>query len=142
MKAAQYWLGQYELTTSDRGVTDGASYTDVHAELPALKLLLVISIVAAGLFLWNIRRRGWVLPVIAVGLWAFISLVIGTIYPAIVQEVKVGPNEFANEQQYITRNIRATRDAYGLSNITCEAQREAVSLAELIGGVIDSHTSL
>ena len=31
---------------------------------------------------------------------------------------------------------------YGLSNITCEAQRESVGLAELIGGVIDSHTSL
>jgi formylmethanofuran dehydrogenase subunit B len=31
---------------------------------------------------------------------------------------------------------------YGLSNITCEAQREAVSLAELVGAVIDSHTSL
>ncbi|MCS7045353.1 MAG: hypothetical protein NZO58_03250 [Gemmataceae bacterium] len=31
---------------------------------------------------------------------------------------------------------------YGLSNITCEAQREAISLAELIGGVVDSHTSL
>ena len=31
---------------------------------------------------------------------------------------------------------------YGMSNITCEAQREAVSLAELIGGVVDSHTSL
>jgi formylmethanofuran dehydrogenase subunit B len=31
---------------------------------------------------------------------------------------------------------------YGLSNITCEAQREAVSLAELTGGIIDSHTSL
>jgi formylmethanofuran dehydrogenase subunit B len=31
---------------------------------------------------------------------------------------------------------------YGLSNITCEAQREAVALAELTGGVIDSHTSL
>lgn len=31
---------------------------------------------------------------------------------------------------------------YGLSNITCEAQREAVALAEIIGGVIDSHTSL
>jgi formylmethanofuran dehydrogenase subunit B len=31
---------------------------------------------------------------------------------------------------------------YGLSNTTCEAQREAVFLAELIGGVIDSHTSL
>lgn len=31
---------------------------------------------------------------------------------------------------------------YGLSNITCEAQRESVALAELIGGVVDSHTSL
>jgi len=31
---------------------------------------------------------------------------------------------------------------YGLSNVTCETQREAVSLAELVGGVIDSHTSL
>ena len=31
---------------------------------------------------------------------------------------------------------------YGLSNVTCEAQREAVSLAELVAGVIDSHTSL
>ena len=31
---------------------------------------------------------------------------------------------------------------YGLSNVTCEAQREAVALAESIGGVVDSHTSL
>jgi formylmethanofuran dehydrogenase subunit B len=31
---------------------------------------------------------------------------------------------------------------YGLSNTTCEAQREAVHLAELTGGIIDSHTSL
>jgi formylmethanofuran dehydrogenase subunit B len=31
---------------------------------------------------------------------------------------------------------------YGLSNVTCEATREAVELAELVGGVIDSHTSL
>ena len=31
---------------------------------------------------------------------------------------------------------------YGLSNVTCEAQREAVSLAEMAGAIIDSHTSL
>ena len=31
---------------------------------------------------------------------------------------------------------------YGLSNVTCEAQREAVALAETIGAVVDSHTSL
>ena len=49
------------------------------------------------------------LPVIAVGLWAFVSLIVGTIYPAIIQHVKVKPNEFANEQKYIDRNI--ARDA-------------------------------
>lgn len=31
---------------------------------------------------------------------------------------------------------------YGLSNVTCEAQRQSVALAELVAGVIDSHTSL
>jgi formylmethanofuran dehydrogenase subunit B len=31
---------------------------------------------------------------------------------------------------------------YGLSNVTCEAQRAAIALAECIGGVVDSHTSL
>jgi formylmethanofuran dehydrogenase subunit B len=31
---------------------------------------------------------------------------------------------------------------YGLSNTTSETQREAVSLAERLGGVVDSHSSL
>ena len=31
---------------------------------------------------------------------------------------------------------------YGLSNTTCETQRGAVLLAERLGGVIDSHSSL
>ena len=84
------------------------------AQLPALNLLIVISIVAAALFLWNIRRRGWVLPIIAVGLWAFVSLVVGTIYPAASSSSRSSPNEFQTEQTYIDRNIRATRDAFGL----------------------------
>ena len=72
VKTAQYYLGRFELNFSTRGVVEGASYTDVKAQLPALNLLIFISIGAAGLFLWNIRRRGWVLPIIAVGLWAFV----------------------------------------------------------------------
>jgi uncharacterized protein len=114
VKTAQYYLGRFELNFSTRGVVEGASYTDVKAQLPALNLLIFISIGAAGLFLWNIRRRGWVLPIIAVGLWAFVSLVIGTIYPAAVQQFKVGPNEYQAEAKYIDRNIRATRDSFGL----------------------------
>ena len=120
VKTAQYYLGRYELTLSSRGVVEGASYTDVNAELPALNLLVIISVFSAGLFIWNIRRRGWVLPIIAVGLWGFVSLVIGTIYPAAIQQFRVGPNEFQTEQKYIARNIRATRDAFGLDQVKTE----------------------
>jgi len=117
VKTAQYYFGRYELTVSTRGVVEGAGYTDVKAELPALELLIFISIFAAGLFIWNIWRRGWVLPIIAVGLWAFVALVIGTIYPAAIQEFRVGPDEYAKEAPYIARNIKATRDAFGLSAV-------------------------
>jgi uncharacterized membrane protein (UPF0182 family) len=117
VKTAQYYLGRFELNFSTRGVVEGASATDVKAQLPALNLLIFISIGAAALFLWNIRRRGWVLPIIAVGLWAFVSLVIGTIYPAAYQQFKVGPNEYQAESKYIDRNIRATRNAFGIDKV-------------------------
>ena len=47
VKTAQYYLGRFELNFSTRGVVEGASYTDVKAQLPALNLLIFISIVAA-----------------------------------------------------------------------------------------------
>ncbi|MGQ0824601.1 MAG: UPF0182 family membrane protein [Actinomycetota bacterium] len=115
-KTAQYYLARYELTFSRRGFVDGASYTDVKAQLPALNLLMIISVAAAALFIANIFRRGWVFPVIAVGLWGFISLVVGTIYPAVIQRVVVQPNEFSREEPYLRRNIDATRAAFNLGD--------------------------
>ena len=117
VKTAQYYLAQFELNFSNRGVVEGASYTDVNAQLPALRLLMFISVAAAALFIWNIWRRGWILPIIAVGLWGFVSIVIGTIYPAGVQRFRVGPNEFQNEARYIGRNIEGTRDAFDLERV-------------------------
>lgn len=118
VKTTQYYFARFELDFSTRGVIEGASKTDVAAQLPALNLLMVISVVAAGLFLWNIWRRGWVLPIIAVGLWAFVSLVIGTIVPAVYQEFFVKPNELAKEKPYIARNIEATRRAFDLDRVS------------------------
>jgi hypothetical protein len=114
IKAADYWLQRYELTFSTRGAVDGATYTDVNAQLPAIYLLLLISLLSAVLFLVNIRRRGWVLPVLAVGLWAFVAIVAGTIYPAFVQRFQVEPAESTKEEPYIQRNIDATREALAL----------------------------
>jgi uncharacterized membrane protein (UPF0182 family) len=116
-KTAQYWLDQFALTLSNRGFVQGATYTNVKAELPALKLLMIISIAAAVLFIINIWRRGWMFPIIAVGLWGFISIVVGTIIPATVQRFTVQPNELAREEPYIKRNIEATRAAFNLNQI-------------------------
>ena len=77
IKAVDYWYQRYSLNFSGRGVVDGASYTDVNAQLPAIKLLILISIAAVVLLIINIWRRGWVLPVVAVGLWAFVTIAIG-----------------------------------------------------------------
>ncbi len=117
VKTVQYFFARYELNFSTRGFVEGASKTDVAAQLPSLNLLMVISVVAAGLFVWNIWRRGWVLPVIAVGLWGFVALVIGTIVPAVYQQFFVNPNELAKEKPYIARNIEATRASFDLSGI-------------------------
>src|SRR6185437_4875226 len=117
-KTVEYYLARFALTLSHRGVVDGATYTDVKAQLPALNLLMLISVAAAILFIANIFRKGWVFPIIAVGLWGFISIVVGTVYPAIIQRFVVQPNEFAKEETYIKRNISATRTAFGLDNIS------------------------
>ena len=117
IKALDYWLARYELTTSTRGVLDGAFYTDVNAQLPALYLLIAISLCAVVLLVVNLWRRGWTLPVLAVGLWAFVAIVVGGIYPAFVQRFQVEPNETVREADFAARNIEATRHAFGLEDM-------------------------
>jgi uncharacterized protein len=121
-KAWGYYLGQFDLLTSTRGVVVGASYTDVNAQLPALRILVIIAIACAILFLVNIRLRGWALPVIAVGLLALVSIIAGAAYPAFVQRFRVAPQEFQREQPYIEDNIEATRRAFSLDGITSSSR--------------------
>ena len=117
IKAVDYWFARYELTFSSRGVVNGATYTDVHAQLPATNLLLLISLLSCALFIVNIWRRGWVLPVVAVGLWGFVAIVAGALYPTFIQRVRVEPQESSREAEYIGNNIAATRDALGLADV-------------------------
>ncbi len=117
LRAWGYRLNQFELLYSPRGVVQGASFTDVSAELPALKLLIAISIISAILFLINIRFRGWTLPLIGVGLWLLTSLLAAGLFPFIVQRLRVEPAELQKERPYITDNIEATRQAFGIEGI-------------------------
>jgi uncharacterized protein len=120
IKAVDYYFERLQLVLSRSHVVDGATATSVHANKPALLLLMVIAVIAAGLFLANIRQRGWILPVVGVALWALVAIVVGGIYPAAYQALRVRPSEFTHEQQYIGYNINATRAAYGLNNVTVD----------------------
>ena len=116
-KAVGYFYQRYQLTTSGNGYVEGAGYTDVHARLPAIELLFWLSLLAAAILLVNIWRQGWTLPVLAVGIWAFVALVIGVLYPALLQALKVTPAQSSLELPYIARNIQATRQAFNLTNV-------------------------
>jgi uncharacterized protein len=119
-KAWGYYLGRFDLLTSKRGVVEGASYTDIHAQLPALNFLAIVAVICAILFLINIRWHGWSLPVIAVGLLAIVSVVLGTAVPAFVQHFSVKPQEQQRETPYIERNIAGTRTAFGLDKVNVQ----------------------
>ena len=128
VKAWGYYLGIFDLMLSERGVVAGASYTDVKAQMPALRILIFIAVACAVLFFVNIRLRGWALPVIAVGLLALASIVVGAAYPAFVQRFRVGPQELQKERPYIERNIAGTRRAFGLDRIEPEQRTVAASV--------------
>jgi uncharacterized protein len=119
-KAWGYYLGRFDLLTSHRGVVHGASYTDVQAQLPALTFLTIVAVICALLFFVNARYRVWSLPIIAVGLLLLVSILLGTAYPAFIQQFRVGPNEQQYELPYIERNIAGTRRAFALDKIRLE----------------------
>ncbi|MEU2538898.1 UPF0182 family membrane protein [Streptomyces iakyrus] len=119
LKAVAYWLDRYGLAvkSSDFRATDnwtGLRYVDANAYLPAKTILFCIAVICALLFFATIWRRTWQLPVIGFGLMVLSAILIGGLYPAIVQKFQVQPNEQAKEAPYVEKNLEATRKAYGI----------------------------
>ena len=113
LKAVQYWYDRYELLFSNRGGTfTGASYTDINAVLPAKLILMLIAAICAIGFVVGAFTRSIKLPAIALGLLVLSSVLIGGVWPLVLQQVVVNPNGINREPEYIARNIDATRTAY------------------------------
>tara|TARA_B100001939_G_scaffold331838_1_gene330289 strand:- start:1203 stop:4007 length:2805 start_codon:yes stop_codon:yes gene_type:complete len=117
LKAVAYRLDSMELLYSTRGKVFGASYSDVVAHLPALNLLILISLFGAILLLVNIKRRGWLLPATAISLWLIVSIIVGGLVPAAIQRFRVLPDELNKELPYVENHIEYTRYSYGLDSI-------------------------
>lgn len=118
VKAVSYALDRYQLLYNDNGVVIGASYTDVHVELPVLWLLIVLSVIAAVLVWVNVRLRTYRLVVAAAVLVFGSSLVFGEVLPGLFERFYVKPSELQLEAPYLKNNIALTQDAYNLRHIT------------------------
>ena len=113
-----YWFDQYglEISRTNRLFT-GISYTADNATVTAKLILAIIAGICGLLFFANAVLQRWAVPVIGVVLLLLSAIVLGLVYPGAVQYFTVRPNEPDRERDYITRNINATRAAYGVENV-------------------------
>jgi len=117
LKAVAYYFDRYELLFSERKANfHGATYTDLHALLPAKLILLCISIFCAIAFFAGAFMRNLQLPAIALVLLVLSGLLVGTVWPTVLEQFSVKPNANQKEAVSIQRNIAATREAYGLTD--------------------------
>ncbi|MEX2661826.1 MAG: UPF0182 family protein [Vicinamibacterales bacterium] len=132
------WLQIPELLTTRSGVFSGASYTDVHARMPALRALMGASVIAAFVAAWAaFTARGLGRLAAAAGIYIVVALA-GPVYAAIIQRFVVAPNEQVQETPFIVHNIEATRAAFGLDRV---AERPLSGEARLTRADLDRNQS-
>ena len=129
VQAVSIWLDQYSTLTDTNELITGAGYTDVNATIPGRAILAGIAAVVAILFIITAIMGRWRLPVIGTALLIVSSLLIGSLYPWVVQRFQVVPNARVLEADYIQRNIDLTRDAYDLADVE-EIPYNAATTAE------------
>lgn len=117
IKAFGYYLASYGLLFSSRGIVFGATFTDVHAQLPVFKILAFLSLLLSLLALANIFIKNW--RWLAGGIMALvlISFLGSGIYAGLIQKFIVMPNELEKEKPYINFNVEYTRRAFNLDKI-------------------------
>ncbi len=115
--AASFWFGRYDLLTASSRVVFGPGYTDVHARIPALTVMAVVSVASAVLMIVAAMRRKIRPAIASLGVFGAAVLLALVVYPRLIQGIVVGPNELQKETPYIKNNISGTRLAYGLEEV-------------------------
>ena len=127
--ALHYWIARYKLLYSSRGISYGASYTDVKVLLPiytGLSLLaaaIAVYLILRMLVLSRTRKITFKpIPyppqlIYVLGLYIAVAGVFSAILPSVVQRLIVQPNELTRERPYFERTIALTREAFNLNAI-------------------------
>ena len=115
---AYCFLQLYNLLYSSNGAAYGASYADMHAQIPAYRTIIVMTaLVALSLFLYPLYKKFKIVFIILL-LWLITLVGYVWVYPSLIETYIVKPNELQKEKPYIVNNIKFTSKAYGLDKIT------------------------
>lgn len=116
--AARLWLARYQLLTDGGSAVQAIfGFTDAQARLPALQTLVVVFLLAAATTFWGAWRNRAGPLVLSLGSVVIAWLVIGQLYPSLIQRFRVEPNELARETPYIEHNLEFTRLGFGLDGL-------------------------
>ncbi len=120
LQAVSIWLDQYATMASSTStdLITGPAFADVNAVIPGRAILAGIAALVAILFIVTAIIGRWRLPIVGTALLIVSAILIGGVYPWIVQRFQVDPSARTVEAEYIDRNIEATRAAYGVSDVT------------------------
>jgi hypothetical protein len=131
------WLQVPGLLTHSSGIVHGASYVDVHARMPILRVQVVAAAAGVVLAVYG-AARGVFRPLgLAAALYAVVALG-GEGYAALLQRFVVTPNEQTRETPFIVHNIEATRAAFGIAEV---AERELSGDDRLTAADIDRNAA-
>ncbi len=135
LTALRLWLVDIPgLLYSTTGPLVGASYTDLHASLPALRISAVVSILAAlSVLLGGMRRQLGRYALLAIGGYLAVAFLGRGLFPLAMQKFLVAPTELTRETPYLRYHIAATRQAWGIDSVeTRELAGEAtLTLADI-----------
>jgi hypothetical protein len=120
LAAVGHWFGRYELLYSSMGAVYGVGYAESVARVPARMLLSAVALIAAFILIISGFLSGYRLALGSITLWIGLSVLAGTVYPSMIQRIRVEPNELAREEPFLRHNIEHTRSAYGISSISTQ----------------------
>lgn len=117
--ALQLWfVDSSALLFSRTGPLVGASYTDLHATLPALRVSAIAAIFAAAfVILGGVKHRLGFNAVVAMGAYIAIAVAGRVFIPSAIQKFIVAPTELTREEPYLAHHLVATRQAWGIDSV-------------------------
>jgi uncharacterized protein len=117
--ALRLWLVDIpNLLYSTTGPLVGASYTDLHALLPAIRVSAIAALLAAVVVITGgMRQRLGRFAFLAIGGYLAVAIIGRSLFPSAMQKFVVAPTELTRETPYLRYHIAATRQAWGLDSV-------------------------